>query len=282
MLELKDVTLCAVGSFDLGPTARAMEISMRHCKFADAILFSHDQVPGPFRNVKKPPPADIGVYNRFILKELYRLFQTPFVLITQWDGYVVDPRAWRNEFLQYDYIGARWTFRDDPFQVGNGGFSLRSRRLMEIMAGEFPILPGFGEDELIGRVYRPLLEREFGIRFAPPEIADRFAYEIDTPAFPTFGFHGLMNFWRHVPDAELGAILDQLPRSVFLSKIQCGALTWAYYARQRWVPLREFYRRWRKHVSAQEVFEMIEPFAAANQFEQCKEICEQMLAGGPE
>jgi len=44
-----------------------------------------------------------------------------------------------------------------------------------------------------------MLESDFGIRFAPPEIAARFAYERARPTAPTFGFHGLFNFPKAMP-----------------------------------------------------------------------------------
>ena len=173
MLELKDVTLCAVGSNDRLLAARALEISNSHCKFADSILFSHEPVQGSFRNVKIPLPKSMAEYNAFLLKELHKLVETPFVLVTQWDGYVIHPSAWREEFLQYDYIGATWAFRVDQMMVGNGGFSLRSKRLLQTVAQPwFQLLPGAAEDDLICRNYRPILEQQHQIRFAPPQLAE--------------------------------------------------------------------------------------------------------------
>lgn len=41
-VDLSDVTLCAADSANLQLTARAMHASMERCKFAEAVLFSHD------------------------------------------------------------------------------------------------------------------------------------------------------------------------------------------------------------------------------------------------
>jgi hypothetical protein len=45
----------------------------------------------------------------------------------------------------------------------------------------------------ICRVNRPLLEAQFGIRFADRDTAQRFAFERSAPTRPTFGFHGIFN-----------------------------------------------------------------------------------------
>ena len=51
-LDLSDVTLCAADSVHLALTARALHTSMERCKFAEAVLFSHEPVEGDFRTVK--------------------------------------------------------------------------------------------------------------------------------------------------------------------------------------------------------------------------------------
>ena len=52
------------------------------------------------------------------------------------DGFVTKEGAWSDENYKYDYIGAPWDLSFDfpglneDTQVGNGGFSFRSRRLL--------------------------------------------------------------------------------------------------------------------------------------------------------
>ncbi|MGA3066815.1 MAG: DUF5672 family protein [Tepidisphaeraceae bacterium] len=289
--ELKDVTVSTVAAVERYPAARALEISMGHCTFGDAILFCHEPLPGrAFRNVKKVPPSTAEVYNHFILKEMYRHIETRFILAIQYDGYVLEPEAWNDGFLQYDYIGARWPDFHDGKDVGNGGFSLRSRRLMEITArDDFEIPPGIGEDELICRVYRERLENAFGIRFAPAETADRFSYENAAPGrsgaafsyenaapnWPTFGFHGLGNFWRHVPDAEIGPIFDQLHRYTYQT-FHFMQLVSIYMLQGRWIPFRELYGRWRRYASIDEICAHLKPFLPAGSVAQCRAVCQEL------
>src|SRR6185503_18873241 len=109
----------------------------------------------------------------------------------QWDGFVIDAGSWREQFLEFDYIGAPWLQFADGYDVGNGGFSLRSRRLLEACAGA-DFIPSHPEDVAICRTNRPMLEKMHGIRFADAQLAETFAFERTAPR-PSFGFHGAFN-----------------------------------------------------------------------------------------
>jgi hypothetical protein len=64
---------------------------MAACDFADAILFSHVPVAGPFRAVEIDRLDSTAAYSNFVFKRLLKWIETPYVLIVQWDGYIVDP-----------------------------------------------------------------------------------------------------------------------------------------------------------------------------------------------
>jgi hypothetical protein len=120
--------------------------------------------------------------------------ETSHLLIVQWDGFALDAAAWTDEFLAYDYIGAPWQWMAADQQVGNGGFSLRSVRLMRFLAEHASELPyRFPEDDMICHHYRPALEQS-GFRFAPPDLARRFSFEDRRSVASTFGFHGGWNW----------------------------------------------------------------------------------------
>jgi hypothetical protein len=210
--DLRSVTLCAADSHAVPLTARAMHVSAERCGFGDAVLFTDAPQRGPFRTQAIAPLRSRDAYSAFVLRELAQYVVTSHALIVQWDGWVTDPLTWNAEFLQWDYAGAPWGRYPDGMDVGNGGFSLRSRRLLEALQDErFNPVAGVPEDELIGRIWRPALERDYAIRFAPPALAARFAYERVLPRGATFGFHGLFNIWRHPDDAELAEIAALLP-----------------------------------------------------------------------
>jgi len=218
-----NTTLCLIDTHTHALGARAMRLSLAAMDFADAVFISDSAADtGGARHAAIAPLAGRAAYSRFVMKDLLRHVETEHVLLIQWDGYVVNPSAWRDDFLEHDYIGARWGFHQDAHCVGNGGFSLRSRRLLEAL--QDPAIDRFEpEDELICRHYRPLLESRYGMRFAPPEVADRFSFETTYPPGKTLGFHGLFNIWLFLSDEEVPAFVAAMPRPV-LGSIQFLAL----------------------------------------------------------
>lgn len=206
-LQLRDVTVCAADCVTPDLAARALEICLDRCDFADAVLFSDTSVAGRFRNEKIEKLRSIADYSDFCLRGMPRMVNTPFLLVIQWDGYVVDASAWANAFRKYDYVGAVVHDKRGAF-VGNGGFSLRSRKLLKVL----PTLPvsRLNEDVVICQIFRKTLETKFGIRFAPEKIAERFSYEDHYPGKATFGFHAPSNLWRHESDAEVVRICRRL------------------------------------------------------------------------
>ena len=217
MLSLKDVTICSVDCITPKLSAEAINISSQAINFGDAILFSDKRIDGKFRSIEIPQIKSKKEYSQFVIQYLVGQIKTNFVLVVQWDGYVTCPSAWTNEFLEYDYIGARWPWHKDGFTVGNGGFSLRSTKLMKaFLSLELAMDFNVNEDEMICRQFRPQLEGR-GIKFATDAIADKFAYERSNPEVETFGFHGLFNMWRHCDDKEIIKKLQGLNPSTYLS-----------------------------------------------------------------
>ena len=209
-----DITLCAVDCVSPALAAKALRRSLAAMSFADAYLLTDaDTITDvPTRSI--PALRSRDAYSSFMLRNLVEFVRTSHVLVVQWDGFILDPRRWSSDFLNVDYIGARWGWFNDGFSVGNGGFSLRSRKLLEATANIFGSIDiAVNEDILICRQYRGELEQRFDVSFSPPAMADQFSYERTPPAAPTFGFHGLFNFWRHLSDDELLALLPQLPPS---------------------------------------------------------------------
>lgn len=147
-------------------------------------------------------------YSDLILTGLHQYVTGSHVLVIQWDSFILHPELWINDFLQYDYIGAVWPHHPDT-PVGNGGFSLRSVKLLEAL--ESPtITKRHPEDFCICVDNKATLENQFGIRFAPTNVAEQFAVE-RSEWHPAFGFHGFFNFYRALGAAELEQFLDILP-----------------------------------------------------------------------
>lgn len=210
MLDLRDFTLICADTRNHDLALRALRISAKHCRFGRVLFFTDRKIgSGEAEIIPIAPLGSATEYSRLMIKGLQEHLHTPFALIVQWDGYVIHPEAWQDRFREFDYIGARWPWLSAGRDVGNGGFSLRSKRLLEALADsaitDFPI-----EDVAIGQTYRPLLEKSHAIRFAPADVADCFSFEVTPLPQPTFGFHALFNFWLTVPEADLPSILASL------------------------------------------------------------------------
>lgn len=181
---------------DIDRLGKASNICQDYANFASVKLLSHLKSK-KYKTVEIRPLKNIQAYSKFMIKNLYKYVKTDFVLTIQHDGFILNPKAWTKEFLYYDYIGAPWWY-DDGKNVGNGGFSLRSRKLLKILANDKKIKKFTPEDHHICRTYRKYLESK-GIKFAPERLAAKFSVEGNIREFKTgqniwkgeFGFHDL-------------------------------------------------------------------------------------------
>lgn len=157
----------------------------------------------------KIPPMDWMGYNNFVVNEYYKYIKTDFCLVVQRDGYILNPHLWDDEFLNYDYIGAKWcpahlagcqwifpeTRSRGPLNlVGNGGFSLRSKKsLYETALAPFPVVGP--EDAYICNNHLDYLLKR-GLKYGTEEIADKFSREMNKNLSfdQVFGFHGEKHF----------------------------------------------------------------------------------------
>ncbi len=203
MLNLPTITLCSISSVEIDKTIHALKKSMEGVSYADVILFTDKKIILDDIGIKviNINSLDYDGYSEFVLYKLKDYITTDFALIVQHDGYVLRPEKWSNDFLEYDYIGAPWpegkyfTNEGINVRVGNGGFSLRSKKMLSILSDlNLPFTDngtGFShEDGVICAYYRKTLE-EHGIKYAPVNIASRFSRERwcpDSEKYP-FGFH---------------------------------------------------------------------------------------------
>jgi len=190
MTSLPQVTVVCVTTKDYGTSIAAIlktldQITPYETLYFSDVPYSEDQ---RIQHIPIERFTSVKDYNRFIVKELGKYIESDFVLVIQHDGMVLFGDAWLDEFLQYDYIGAPWGYTDGR-NVGNGGFSLRSRRLQMILATDPAIEMYSPEDEVICRFYRQYLEDKHGIRYAPEDLAHKFSYEMHRPRGKTFGSH---------------------------------------------------------------------------------------------
>jgi hypothetical protein len=190
MKQLDRVTLVIIDTKNYAKALISIKKSLSQIKPAKAIFFTDvDITHDGIEVVKIPTIKSKEEYSWWILKELWRYIETDYVLVTQHDGYVLNGESWSDEFYDYDYIGAPWIYEHGR-NVGNGGFSLRSKRLCQVLGNDPLIEVTHPEDQSIGIIYRGSLERQHGMKFPEDDLADKFSFELKAPVYDTFGFHG--------------------------------------------------------------------------------------------
>lgn len=201
MLKLPDVTLSCVYTIAHEATIQALAKCLEHISFGDIKLYS-DQCR---RNVFHVDPfVSFDDFSNFSNYEVPKYIRTSHVLSFEWDSWIINPYAWTDEFLEYDYIGAPWWYKDG-LNVGNSGFCLRSAKLMNFLSNnreKFSFDPTVPYDVALCRHYRPRLEIH-GFKWAPDRLAFRFSQErIYAPLVSSFGFHGLFNIPKVLSPCE--------------------------------------------------------------------------------
>ena len=192
-MKLSKITLCAFGSEKYrDQQQKALDASCKGIEW------------GAVKNIIVPTHT-IDEWNRAVVFDLGDHIDTEFALVIHPDGYVVHPECWRDEFMDYDYVGAPWPLPTDDFsyrdvngkiqRVGNS-VSLRSKKLLTLpkqIGMEWKPFHGFyNEDGFIAVNMRHVFE-QYGCRFAPLEVAKYFGREYDVPENmdidKTFTFH---------------------------------------------------------------------------------------------
>lgn len=198
--QLNRVTVVIADTKNYAQALLSLKKTLSQIKPFRTIFFTDIELPKQegIEVIKIKPIRSKAEYSEWIIRELCKHISTEFVLIQQWDSWVLDGECWTDEFMDYDYVGAAW-LETDGFAVGNGGFSLRSSILMEAVYGDPMIVSTHPEDNMLCKVYRPYLEAKYGFKWAPVELADKFSFELKNPAQKTFGFH---NFF-HKPFQEV-------------------------------------------------------------------------------
>ena len=223
MIDLSTVTLWCYATVFHKATFQALCRCWKHANFAKVIVFTdkpdefvsfdfdiqtipvvHYGSGDPAVDTNMRRGADqVSVWMLTELPKYAHLF-SEHALGIQWDSWIVNPDAWRPEWLQYDYIGAAW----GDGVVGNTGFWLHSRRMLESIGKlKLPAIPQACHPYDVRLSYercppnpfylrwpeghtgfRGLLERD-GMKWAPREIADQFSVE-NQEYRGSFGFHG--------------------------------------------------------------------------------------------
>lgn len=196
MLDLHQVTLIALSGIDY-QTKENLKAIKKSC---EGVKW------GAVKYIQQGDITNIDSWNKAVIYDLHKYVDTDFAMFIHGDGYVINPEAWREEFFNYDYIGAPWPLPIDTYsyrtaegeivRVGNS-VSLRSKRILELpsqLGLEWKSYYGnTNEDGFLTCHNRDIL-KDHGMKFAPLEVAKYFSKEHEIPenvGLATFAFHSL-------------------------------------------------------------------------------------------
>ena len=157
----QEFTYVVIDTLNYELSAYALRKSQEEFAVNNVLVFSDDQARWPDTEIIKIPEIkSTADYNKVIFFEVSKHLKTDYAIFIQYDGYVLSGMHFSEFFLNYDYIGAPWPHHQE-FGVGNGGFSLRSARLINAVK-DF-ILPddlNSAEDVVLCRYLRARQTRE--------------------------------------------------------------------------------------------------------------------------
>lgn len=205
----------------------ALEKTCNAVPYNEILVFSDKQLnfKRPYKFYKTDKITGIKTYCDFIFNDLYQFVTTDQVMIIQYDGFAVNADLWSDNFLNYDILGpfininmegfprlfkSLFTeeemveIRKEKWRAGGGGFTIRSKKLLEITSKDKTVLPYFKrldiedalfdcEDVALSFKYKKYLQEKYNIKYAPVDIALDFAVEHTTGYSCSLGFHGWYN-----------------------------------------------------------------------------------------
>lgn len=192
------IDLVAISTNKVQETIAAIKHSSKNISFNNILLITNKKVEEEFECFLIPKLESVVDYNNIVL-DINKYIKSEFAMIIQHDGHVLNPNSWDNNFLNFDYIGAPWP-NDEKWnqrwhkypneisskiysniqfnRIGNGGFSLRSKKFLEY-SSQFEknfLKHGVPEDIFLNIVNYDL-SQEFKIKYPSVEIAMKFSYE---------------------------------------------------------------------------------------------------------
>lgn len=223
MTDFSQITIVSIyGNNDGASAIPALSHSMEQMPGARGLLLSVEKPLNLMPSIqwKRIYPLDYGQYSLFVMHMLYSHIETEYTIIVQDDGWIINGGSWKDEYFNYDYIGApchaayiggelicnyRWanSYRSKGFIDGhviqNGGFSLRSRRFLRVLNEiglAFQLNPAQNEDVFVTGIHKATLASH-GIKFAKDDLAKNFSVEYMDPIIHSnydfsklFGIHG--------------------------------------------------------------------------------------------
>lgn len=136
-LQLPTVTCMIIDCINADRAVKVLDRCKEKADFGAVKLLTSLQTD--HEHVKIMPLNSLVAYSIFMLTRVHEYIDTPHVLIVQRDGWILNPQAFNPAWLNLDYIGPLFVQYD---KVGSGGFSLRSKKIMEEVSEIVPYWDG--------------------------------------------------------------------------------------------------------------------------------------------
>lgn len=234
-LHIPNTTLFSVcwGSEYLRCTLRSIITSLKISTFDDIVLITdcddedilkYKDLTSNYgiRLIKRDMPLKENVdddnsrqtFSEILLKLLNEFCSKDFIMVIQPDSSIISSEKWTDRFFDYDYIGAPWPIEivkstdmahnrisNIPNLVGNGGFSIRSKKYVNLSLN-MPVVHKNEDLNLCIFNYDEMAAN--GIKFAPIDLASQFSIEHPIYGhkiydrrflltYNSFAFHGEFN-----------------------------------------------------------------------------------------
>jgi hypothetical protein len=213
---LPDVTLVCTSSVRINEHIRSMLKCSEEIEFGKMLFVSHEKpadLPTNIEFIEYPKIENIMDFNHLMWEDIGWMIETSHSLFCQDHATILNSNLFKQEWLDLDYLGAIWPVVKNSYVAnngevvrnGNGGFSLRSTRLMRLprqMDWELRQEQSyFNEDGNVCCYWRKeMLEQ--GIKYGTAEDAALFSYETpmlenDWGKMKTFGHHRNFPIWHN-------------------------------------------------------------------------------------
>ncbi len=204
MLNLPEITyLSIVGNktdkpySDIDSILKIGQKTSRHINFGKKIIYTIEEPTidvGDFEiEIIKEIPYEN--FTKYVLKNYFKLFATKYMINFHTDGFIRNPSAWDDSFLNFDYIGAPMHHQGFLY-CGNGGFSLRSynfcKRVSQLYEKHESLFSEEAEDLITSFSFNQALVFE-GFKYADINTCSNFSTEHHSPdqskLYTSFGMH---------------------------------------------------------------------------------------------
>lgn len=192
MLNLPQITLIALTGIKFDEHKKVLDKMCEGINFGAAKIIWDTRIDS------------VDYWNRAIVFDLWKYFDTSHCFLFHADGYIINPDLWNPEWLNCDFIGSPWPLPTDSYsyrdifgniqRVGNS-VGLRSRKLQKLptdLGLEWKSYYGNTNEDGFFSVHNRHIFEQNGCKFGTFKQALDFGREFDLPEHNgrrTFSFH---------------------------------------------------------------------------------------------